>query len=365
MVTENDIFKALGNGTVQLPPMVVNLVKRPSASRKLAGDPYSPDAVVELSWKRRRWKFLADFKAAATPRAFESALTDVLPAAKKAKLNPMVVLPYLAPESLSRLEEAGVSGLDLCGNGIVNIPGELLIVRTGQPNRFPRSEPIRNVYRGDSSLIARAFLIKPIYSAVGEILTTINKNGGNISFATVSKVLKTLEADLIVSRSKEGIKLLQASKLLDQLAANYRPPKVVERYVGKVQIADGELSKRLAEGARQIGSRLEITGAASAANYSVLAREPVAAAYCSASPRDVLSALKVKFEETDRFPNVDLICTEDGPTYFEPVEKAGVQYASPVQAYLELMSGDKRQRETAEQVREFIVSRVRDYREKP
>jgi hypothetical protein len=152
--------------------------------------------------------------------------------------------------------------------------------------------------------------------------------------------------------------------LLDHLAANYRPPKIVERYVGKVEIAEGELSKRLAEGALRIGSRLQITGAASAANYSVLAREPVVAAYCSASPREVLSTLRVKFEETDRFPNVDLISTEDGPTYFEPVEKAGVQYASPVQAYLELMSGDKRQRETAEQVREFIVSRVRDYREK-
>ena len=65
------------------------------------------------------------------------------------------------PDAIGRLEETGVSGLDLCGNGIVIVKGELLVVRSGLPNRFPRSEPIRNVYRGDSSLVGRAFFPSP------------------------------------------------------------------------------------------------------------------------------------------------------------------------------------------------------------
>jgi len=36
-----------------------------------------------------------------------------------------------------------------------------------------------------------------------------------------------------------------------------------------------------------------------------------------------------------------------------------------VQTYLELMSGDKRQRGTAGQVREYVLRRVREYREAP
>jgi hypothetical protein len=363
MITEEKIFQALADGKVGLPPLAVSLIERKPEPRVLARDPYRPDALVGVSWGRRRWRFLAELKANATPQAFEAALAAVQPAATKTQLNPMVVVPYLSSENLTRLEEAGVSGVDLCGNGFVTVPGEVLVVRTGQPNRFPRSEPIRNVYRGDSSLVGRAFLAKPIYRAVGEIVTTIQERGGSVSFATVSKVLKTLQADLIVGRTSDQITLLQAGKLLDQLATNYRPPKVVERWVGKVTVGERELPKALADAARRVGSRLLLTGAASAPRYSVLGREPVVAVYCMAAPRDVLSAMGTKFEETDRFPNVDLTCTTDGPPYFESVSQDGVEYASPVQAYLELMSGDKRQRETAEQVREYVLTRVGKYRE--
>ena len=119
----------------------------------------------------------------------------------------------------------------------------------------------------------------------------------------------------------------------------------------------------MADAAGRVGSRLLVTGAASAARYSVLGREPVVAAYCTMAPREVLSAIGTGFEETDRFPNVDLICTTERPPYFDPRTQDGVEYASPVQTYLELMSGDKRQRETADQVREYVLREVRKYRE--
>jgi hypothetical protein len=363
MISEEAIFKALQEQRIQLPPLTVRLVKRQPRLRALAEDSYQPDALVELAWKRRRWKFLVELKAAATAKVFENALAAAQVAAQKARLNPMIVLPYLSPENLARLEERGVSGLDLCGNGIATVLGEVLVLRTGQPNRFPRSEPIRNVYRGDSSLIGRAFLAKPRYRAVGEIIKAIQARGGGISFATVSKVLKTLEADLIVDRSEGQIRLLQADKLLEQLAVNYRPPKVIERYVGKVDISERKLPKTLAEAAHRLGSRLVLTGAASATQYSVAAREPIVAAYCGVSPREVLASLGTRFEETDRFPNLDLTYTEDNPPYFESFEQDGLEYASPVQAYLELASGDKRQKETADQIREYVLRRVREYRD--
>lgn len=363
MIVENDIFQALSDGKIGLPPLAVSLLDRKPRLPALIDDPNAPDALVGVSWGQRRWKFLAELKAISTPQAFQNALAAIQPAATKTRLNPMVIVPYLSPDHLGRLEAAGVSGLDLCGNGIVTIPGEVLVARTGQPNRFPRSEPIRNVYRGDSSMAARVFLAKPIYRAVGEIVTTIREKGGHISFATVSKVLKTLEADLIVGRSSDVIKLLQADKLLDQLAASYRSPKVVERWFGKVNVSERELPKALAAAARRVGSRLLVTGAGSAPQYSVLGREPVVAVYCSAAPKDVLSAVGATFEETDRFPNVDLSYTSDAPPYFESANEDGVEYASPVQAYLELMAGDKRQRETAEQVRQYVLRRVSEYRE--
>ena len=61
-----------------------------------------------------------------------------------------------------RLEREGVSGLDLCGNGVVTVPGEWLVYRTGKPNLYPQSFPIKNVFRGASSLVARVFLLRRV-----------------------------------------------------------------------------------------------------------------------------------------------------------------------------------------------------------
>ena len=185
----------------------------------------------------------------------------------------------------------------------------------------PRSEPIRNVYRGDSSLVCRAFLVRPTYKAVGEIAKTVKGGGGDISLATVSKVLKTLQADLIVGRSPEGIRLIQGDKLLDLLAANYRPPVVTERYIGKVALDENALPQALAEAANRVGGSLMLTGAASTSRYAVLAREPVVNVYCTGSPQEVLSAVGAACEETQRFPNVEILRTVDRLPYFGSVEE--------------------------------------------
>jgi hypothetical protein len=360
VITEKDILKALRDGKIQLPPLAVRLVEA-EPTKAANRDSRPPDAQIEVLWDRRRWKFLVECKSDSSPKTFQSAVTAAQAFTTTSNRNPLIILPYLSSEAIARLDELGVSGLDLCGNGIVTVSGELLVVRSGQPNRFPRSEPIRNVYRGDSSYVGRAFLGKPIYQAVGEIVSTVQNKGGSISFATVSKVLKTLEADLIVERSKDKIELIQPEKLLEQLAANYRPPKVIERFVGKIDAVEREIPNLLADAAKRIGSELLITGSASAARYSVLAREPMVAAYCDASPTEILNASGIRFEETDRFPNIDLTYTNDRLPFFEPAPQDGVQYASAVQVYLELTAGDKRQRESAEQVRDYLKRTIRDF----
>lgn len=365
MVTEKDILTALRDGRISLPPLAVRLLRADPKLPAMKDTAYRPDALIEVSYKRRRWKFAAELKSVATPKVFADAVAAIGFISEKTRLLPMVVMPYLSPENLARLEEAGISGLDLCGNGVVSVPGELLVLRTGQPNGYPRSEPIRNVYRGSSSLVGRTLLFKPVFNAVGDIVTSIQQAGGSISIATVSKVLKTLEEDLVIDRTQGQIRLIQADKLLDALAENYRAPKIVERLVVKLATGERELPGVLAGGARRIGERLQITGASSASRYSVLAGEPVVAAYCMTKPIEILEATGLSYELTDRFANVELIRTADDWAYLESNIAGGVNYASPVQVYLELMTGDKRHRQTAEQVREGVLRRVQEYQEKP
>jgi hypothetical protein len=59
--------------------------------------------------------------------------------------------------------------------------------------------------------------------------------------------------------------------------------------------------------------------------------------------------------QADRFPNLELIETEDETVYFDARHDGNSWWASPVQVYLELMTGDKRDRETAEQVKSLLL----------
>ena len=61
---------------------------------------------------------------------------------------------------------------------------------------------------------------------------------------------------------------------------------------------------------------------------------------------------------TDRFPNLEIIEADNETVYFDALEDDKFLWVSSVQVYLELMAGDKRDRETADQVRSLILKDV-------
>ena len=97
------------------------------------------------------------------------------------------------------------------------------------------------------------------------------------------------------------------------------------------------------------------TGLASVARYAVMQREDVLSVYC---PRVADLRERLPGKETDQFANVELIESDQQPLYFDTREEDGFRWASPVQTYLELMAGDKRDQETAEQVRAYFLDRL-------
>ena len=76
--------------------------------------------------------------------------------------------------------------------------------------------------------------------------------------------------------------------------------------------------------------------------------------YCP-KPETLLSRLPAG--ESDRFPNLEIIPSENEQDYFDCRldEQTGFRWASPIQAYLEMMRGDKRDQETAAQVRMKLI----------
>ncbi|MFH1760817.1 MAG: hypothetical protein ABIA63_06920 [bacterium] len=51
--------------------------------------------------------------------------------------------------------------------------------------------------------------------------------------------------------------------------------------------------------------------------------------------------------------------TEDETVFFDARNENGFWWASPVQVYLELMAGDKRDKEAAEQVKSLILKNLK------
>jgi hypothetical protein len=316
------------------------------------------DVIATARWGEQTYRFVAEYKQSGSPKSLSLQIAQVQQYATRWRCQPLVVVPYLAEEGLAQLQSAGVSGIDLCGNGVVVVPGELFVYRTGRPNQFRTEDEIKNVFRGNSSQVARVFLLTPQFESVGGLQREIERREGAISLGTVSKVCNTLEGLLVIDRAStpgtaaRRLRLLQPDKLLDLLAENYVPPVVTRVQVGKTRLTPDEFSASLAAS----GAKVVRTGFGSVSRYAVMATEPMSYFYCSKLDA-TLAKLGGVFEPTERFANVSLSECADDTVYFD--RRPGV-VASPVQTYLELVTGDKRSRETAEQVRRAILAPLTD-----
>ena len=169
-------------------------------------------------------------KAVSTPKEIAAAAETAKRSSRPPRSFPMVVVPYLPEPQLRLLQERQVSGIDLSGNALITVPGEILVSRTGAPNNFRRAGVIKNVYRKNSSIVPRVFLLKPQYDSITAVMDEIKCRGGSITQATVSKVCNSLDQDLVIERTKgqlprtRSLRLIQPDKLLELLAENYAPP---------------------------------------------------------------------------------------------------------------------------------------------
>jgi hypothetical protein len=354
--TETGMIDRLRQGRAELSPLSFRFLE----VAKNKGRDSGYDALIEISWQKETVRFAVECKALSTPKAFQSGLIQLKSLKLPESVLPMLCLPFLSEAQLKQLESEGISGIDLCGNAVVIAPGKFYVFRTGGKNRFPSWAPIKNIYRKNTSMVGRVLLARPEYEAVQEIQNEISRRNplvvlGDkkpIGLSTVSKALKSLEEDLIVARNG-GIRLLQGDKLLNKLAVNYEPPRVAGGVQIKIQEDPETLRNLVTEVSQKTGLPVVATGTSSVSRYTVMPRGDLLSVYC---PK--LEPLRVLLpgSRTDRFPNLELIEVEDETVYFDARQEEGFWWASPVQVYLELMTGDKRDQETAEQLKPSIMN---------
>ena len=366
--TESEMLAQLKASPISLSPVTLTMRE---ISARLGDIEY--DAIVDATWDGDEAAFAIECRRLGTPKEFANAVLQIQSWNLPDGMFPLLLLPYLKPEQLDELDRLGISGVDLCGNGVITIPGRLKIFRTGQTNRFKSSATIKNVYRGKTSLVARIFAEQSSFSSLQSLREAIIKRDllsvsgltKPIGLSTVSKALKTLEQDLIIARESGGtIKLLQRDQLLDKLQRNDEPLEAQETIKLKVETnALGEWVKFYTNAPSGL---VVLSGLSSTSKYAVMQRAEIYKLY---TPDPIALAKRMTgrggasevppnenpAKETDRFENVVLVKTKRPIDYFDVPVDEPLRWASPLQTWLELMRGDKRDRETADQVRELLL----------
>jgi hypothetical protein len=344
---EKQFLQHLYDGAMSLPPLRIRSVTDKTLSDD-TGMSKRGDGLLDIEWQDYSFRFIFEFKTISTPKTLEAAIMQVRSNAQRSKALPLVIVPFLPEKSLELLEREGVSGIDLNGNGIVITP-IFSVRRTGQPNRFPSSQPIQNVFRGNSSLLSRCFLLQKEFSALKDVQTfalerlMIRKGNATealLSKGTVSKVVHSLVEETIVVRTASHIRLAAPDMLLERLRANYTKSRG-QRLEGKMPLSMREGWTRLQES----GMRYVATGEGSAGRYRLLSGGEKLSLYVD-DLQKAASLLEIK--ESRVFPNVELIEEESDPFYFDARVEGAIRWASPIQTWLELSLAGPREREAAQ-----------------
>jgi len=163
--------------------------------------------------------------------------------------------------------------------------------------------------------------------------------------------LKTLEEDLIVGRDGQ-IRLLQPDKLLEKLSQSFTLPQLTARARMKVSLEGTAIYEILGRRSEELNLPIVATGITSAGRYTVMQRGEMISIYC---PRAKTLLERLPGSQTDRFPDLEILETADETAYFDARQEDSFIWASPVQVYLELMAGDKRDQETAAQIEDNLL----------
>ena len=281
----------------------------------------------------------------ATPRKVRNLLAhDQLRSPLRVAAEPLILVPYLSAGIAQQLERFGFSGIDLNGNYLI-LTSDLVAVRLDRPNEYPESRDIKKIYSYNSSIVGRFLLTTDrTFEQVKEIDEGISERGGGISLSTVSKVLKGLNEDMIISKTRDAIRLLQPRKLLDRLCDGYHAPRVDRELMLKLPTTsrDALVTEALGEGG------WTWSGDTSAEAYAATTPPGVRVAY---TRRIHASRASLREFEDTRFYNCVLKQTNDDFVYFDSRR----QWASPIETYLALMQLDKREREIAQRIREDVI----------
>ena len=325
------------------------------------GRDYGIDLRIGLSHGVVDYTLIIEVKANGAPRFVRSAvyqlesyvvhLLQSRHADDNRRLIPMLVSPYLSPESRAICTAHNIAYLDLFGN--VHLAFDSVYIDRAVANK-PESEirVLRSIFTPKAGAVLRVMLCDPDHA--WRVADLAEK--ANVSLGHVSNVRKALLDREWIEKQNDGVALVQPDALLKKWRKNYRRP-IGRHIAGYTHLHGEQLEKRLSGVLNPYPQRPRaIYSLHSAAQwYAPFGRDGTHTFYADESGAETLvEALKLR--PATRGANVVLRIPMDESLFDDASEPApGVFCASPIVTYLDLWNGNDRDREAAEYLaREFF-----------
>jgi hypothetical protein len=307
------------------------------------------DAKFELEFDETRVEVYAEVKNSCTPKLVEQIapwLSQMKARQKDAAFA--LVCPRISPQSQALCFERKVDFIDLAGNVFISVPGKLLLQRVGQESTKEVSPSFyRNPFSGKSSRVVRVLLQKPeawTLTELNEELASESRRSQcdlpfDISFSFASRVLRSLEEELLITRTNSTISVPEPRRLLNRWAQEYKDRyRWYLRRSFKISNPFGADLQRVRRGLDEmIGPKCYAFTGAAAANLT--------APFLDFDPIDLFVAdesgtenLQASVSGTSIGPDIRVIKAFDAGVFMYRSFMEGIPLVSDIQAYLDLFA---------------------------
>ena len=260
------------------------------------------------------------------------------------RLIPMIVSPYLSPESRAICLDHDIAYLDLVGNARLAFD-TVYIERAVAEKPVAETRSLRSIFSPKAAAILRVLLREPGRAwRVADLAAQ-----ARASYGHVSNVRKALLAREWVEVGEDGIALVQPDALLQTWRESYRRP-AGESITAYTHLHGSQLDERLRGTLNPHPERPRaICALHSAAQWlAPFGRGATHTFYADEPGAEALKEM-LKLTHAARGANVTLLVPTDESLFHDTSEPApNVFCTSPIVTYLDLWTGSDRDREAAE-----------------
>lgn len=330
-------------GDAEIPPFFGLLGSRP------------PSFLMSVQAGNDRWRLACEVKGQLQPRQARVAaleIKDYVARLDEPNAYPVLLAPYISPESAGICQQAGVGYVDFSGNCHLTF-GHIFIERSGGVNPKAEKRGLRSLFSPKAARILRCMLRDSPHRVWR--VKEFEKEAG-VSLGQISNVRKALlEREWAEARS-DGLILRRADALLDVWRGVYEKRRIKRnRYYTMLRGAALEQQIKAALNAAGRGEHALLASFSAAHWQAPFARYPTQVFYADEVGESILQQW-LQLEPVTKGENVIIECPADEGIFADRDEAApGIWCTGLAQTYLDLYSAGERGLEAAEHLRQTRI----------